>query len=399
LSDETRRIFIVLWISLFTALFGMGIIAPLLPTYANEMGASGFFLGLIFAGFSLGRLITMPLVGPLSDKYGRKMFIAIGLAVQVVASIAFLAATSPTHLLVTRIFQGIAGATVIPISMALVGEISPPGKESTYMGYYTVALFVGFGLGPLAGGVIKDTIGIDANFVLLGALCLVALVSVLLFLPSKYEVANPRSQTVVPYRILLQNPITRAMFYFRIASSFGRGVVAAFFPLYGEAAAGMSTTQVGVVISANILTTAALQPFFGRLADRFDRRRLIIVGLFLQAAPIFVMPFVTSFYALLALNFWMGAAGAVSLPAASGMVTAEGKKGGMGGSMAIFNIGMSLGLGGGPIIGGLVHDLANFTGTFTLAGVVTLLGLVPIWRMPTPERPCPTGDCAEEEAW
>ncbi|MDP8224674.1 MAG: MFS transporter [Candidatus Lernaella stagnicola] len=400
MPDETRRIFVVLWLSLFTALFGMGILAPLLPTYATEMGASGTMLGLIFAGFSLGRLITMPIVGHLSDKYGRKGFIALGLGVQVVAAVAFLAASSPTHLMIIRIFQGIAGATVIPISMAMVGEISPKGKESTYMGYFTVALFTGFGLGPLVSGFVRDYISMDANFILLGLLCFAAFVALLLFLPAKYHVENPRSQIVVPYRKLAQNRVLRAMFFYRVATSFGRGVVAAFFPLYGEMNAGLTASLVGVVISANILATAALQPFFGRLADRVGRRQLIIAGLILQAIPIFIMPFLNSFWPLLLLNVWMGAAGAVSLPAASGLITQQGKKGGMGGSMAIFNIGMSVGLGSGPVIGGLVSDSVGFTGTFILGGMVVLLGLIPILRMRTADsEPCEGLDCAEEAAF
>lgn len=358
-------------------MFGMGILAPLLPSYAAQMGSSGLMLGLIFSGFSIGRLFTMPIVGPLSDKYGRKRFIAFGLAVQVLTAVGFLVATSPYELLATRIFQGIAGATIIPIAMAMVGEISPAGKESTYLGYFSVALFAGFGLGPLAGGVIKDLLSINANFFLLGGMGLAALIGLLLFMPSKYEVANPKSRQVVPYRTLLANPVLLGLFFYRVATSFGRGVAASLLPLYGDIALGFSASQIGIVISANILTTALLQPLFGGLADRTGRRWLIVVGTVMQALPLFLLFWADTFSSLLALNFLMGIAGAVSLPAASGLVTAEGKKGGMGGSMAIFNIGMSLGLGGGPIIGGAIYDAVGFAPAFIVGGVVVLLAIPP----------------------
>ena len=70
-----KRIFNVLFVSVFAVMLGLGIVAPLMPLYAENLGATGVWLGLIFAGFSLTRAIFTPIMGRLSDRRGRKRFI------------------------------------------------------------------------------------------------------------------------------------------------------------------------------------------------------------------------------------------------------------------------------------------------------------------------------------
>ncbi|HII07488.1 MAG TPA: MFS transporter, partial [Methanotrichaceae archaeon] len=74
-----KRLFDVLFISVFAAMLGLGIVGPLLPIYAENLGASGLWIGMIFSGFAAGRAIFMPIVGRLSDESGRKKFIVTGL--------------------------------------------------------------------------------------------------------------------------------------------------------------------------------------------------------------------------------------------------------------------------------------------------------------------------------
>jgi len=376
---HAKSTFIVLWLAIFVAMLGVGIISPLLPTYANTLGASGFMLGLIFGGFSIARMFAMPTVGRLSDRHGRKQFIIAGLLIQVLAAIGFLFSTSPWQLVGVRAFQGLAGAMIIPVAQAYVGEISPDGKEATYMGWFVVAMFGGFGCGPLIGGIIEDYLSFSANFIFLAALCFISFLSVLCFLPEpKLTRSQSRSRMEVRYRVLLTNPIIRGLFFFRIANSFGRGIVTMLLPLFGELQLHLTTAQVGVVLSTNLLTSAAVQPIFGRLGDRINRSSLLIVGTFGQALSLAMMAFAHSFVQMMAINLLMGVAGAISIPAAGGMMTTEGKKGGMGGSMAIFNLGMSIGLASGPILGGVIVDILHYVGAFLIGAALVLLSIIPV---------------------
>jgi len=145
----TKRVFNVLFISVFTAMLGLGIVSPLMPIYAESLGATGIWLGVIFAGFSISRGIFMPIIGRISDRKGRKRFILSGLLIYTIVSVAYVHAGSVYTLTFIRIIHGFASAMVIPIAMAYVGEISPEGEEGKYMGTFTVSLFLGMGFGLL----------------------------------------------------------------------------------------------------------------------------------------------------------------------------------------------------------------------------------------------------------
>ncbi|MCK5423342.1 MAG: MFS transporter, partial [Deltaproteobacteria bacterium] len=169
-SKTKKKIFFVLFISIFSCMLGVGIIVPILPIYAETLGATGFWLGAIFAGFSLARSISMPIVGRFSDRMGRKRFISFGLLVYTLSSLGYIYASSALALVIVRIIQGFSSAMIIPISMAFIADISPAEKEGSYMGIFTIALFLGFGCGPILGGFTKDLIGMQADFLIMGGL-------------------------------------------------------------------------------------------------------------------------------------------------------------------------------------------------------------------------------------
>jgi DHA1 family multidrug resistance protein-like MFS transporter len=169
-----RRIFIVLSLSIFVAMVGMGIIAPLMAIYAEDLGASGIWLGIIMGSFSFSRLVFMPIVGRISDKTGRKRFITIGLLVYCLFSLAYIHALNPQSLAFIRLAHGIGSAMVIPIAMAYVGEISEEGKEGISMGIVHSALFMGLACGPLTGALLNDSFGMDSAFYTMACLTAIA---------------------------------------------------------------------------------------------------------------------------------------------------------------------------------------------------------------------------------
>ena len=162
LQQQNRQIFAILLLALFISTLGIGIIVPMLPIYAETLGASGIWIGLIFSGFSIARFFVMPIVGRLSDRSGRKTFIAAGLFLYALVSLGFISAKSPETLTVLRLGQGFAAAMIIPIAQAYAGELSPSHSEGKYMGIFSLALFAGFGVGPLMGGFLKDLYGMGS---------------------------------------------------------------------------------------------------------------------------------------------------------------------------------------------------------------------------------------------
>jgi MFS family permease len=146
-----------------------------------------------------------------------------------------------------------------------------------------------------------------------------------------------------------------------------------FLPLYAYNSLHLNGSQIGLVIASSILLTAFLQLPCGKLADRVNRKMLVVVGSFLYFSIVPFIPYTADFIQLLSLNIVLGFLGALSLPAASALTVTEGKNFGMGSTMAIFNVAMSVGLAIGPLTSGIILDLYGLSGVFYFC---TILGFL-----------------------
>lgn len=388
ISYRKRRVFSVLFLAIFSAMLGIGIIVPLLPIYAEELGAKGISIGIIFSGFSLSRSIFGPVAGRLSDRWGRKMPIAFGLFFYGIVSIGYIFSRTVTDLILIRFAQGFAAAFIIPLAMAYIGEISPEGKEGSYVGLFTVSLFAGFGFGPLLGGALMDRLGILSNFYTMSGLCFIAFLLVLVWLPElRPEEKGIRWNMERSYMDLLRNPVAIGLFLYRFTMAYCRGILMTFLPLFAHERIGMSGFQVGVVISANVLLNSFLQAPSGRLADRYNRRRLILFGALSFTISLLAITHAITFSQVFLISIAMGISGAISLPAASSIAIQEGKKYGMGSMMGIYDMGMSIGLVFGPVSGGLIADLMGVRGAFYSGGIIGILGTIFFMALLRERRP------------
>ena len=124
-----RQILITLLLSIFIALLGIGIIIPVMPVFAADLGAGGFSLGMIIAAFSISRGILQPIVGSLSDRWGRKGFLVAGLFIYGLVGLLIPQAQSVYNLIAIRGFHGVGSAMIVPIAMAYMSFLAPAGQE------------------------------------------------------------------------------------------------------------------------------------------------------------------------------------------------------------------------------------------------------------------------------
>ncbi|MFC2069282.1 MFS transporter [Chloroflexota bacterium] len=367
-----NRVFPVLAISMFSCMLGTGIVVPFLPLYAESLGASGLWLGLIFAAFPLSRILATPVFGRLSDRKGRKLFISTGLLAYAIISFGFIYTNTYPQLVLLRFLHGLAGALILPIAQAYVGDISPPGEEGKWMGYANAATYSGFGFGPLIGGVLSERLGMDAAFLAMGVLSLLAFIITIFFLPT----IKPK-QPITPYpsfREMSRSGMIIGLFSFRFTLSLGTGIFFIFLPVLATYSLGLRPSLVGILLAINILLMALLGIPSGRIADRFNRRFLVVVGCLVSSMFLFAVPLGNTFGLLLALAVFGSLGNAIAIPAATAMAVEQGKKYGMGSSIALFSMALGIGLVVGPIVGGIINDLAGINSAFYFGAVVTLVG-------------------------
>ena len=113
-----------------------------MPTIATDLKASGIWMGMIFSGFAISRAVIMPIMGGLSDKYGRKIFIAPGLLLLAVIALLYPLANDVYTFTGVRLLNGVAAGMVIPVVMAYAGDVVHKGKEAESMGVSMMAFYV-----------------------------------------------------------------------------------------------------------------------------------------------------------------------------------------------------------------------------------------------------------------
>lgn len=378
---SSRRPFHILYLTAFCSMLGVGIIVPFLPNYAKTVGAqSYFFIGLIFGSMNVSRLIFLPIMRR-EAQWGRRKKRTIlqeGLAFYCFISMAYLFSANPFTLMTVRFFNGLAASMVLPVSMAIVGELTPKMGEGKEMGDFQLAMMSGFGIGPLLGGLLDDALGYWSAFTAMGLLNLTALLLVKFFLPdaeSSITLPSP-SKRKHEYRKALANPVVLGVLIFRFINAVGRGSSFSFIPLLATDPRylSLSHTQIGLIICSIALLAGGLGPVFGRLADKFSRVKLVIIGSTGFTICMLAMPHCSGFYSLFAIALFSGVFGAVALPASAAITVVEGRSYGMITMMVIFDMAMSLGQFLGPPLGGLVGDKYNLAVTFYFSGFLSLIG-------------------------
>lgn len=373
-----KKAFFVLVATMLISMLGFGIVVPLLPIYADQMGASALEIGFINAGFSLMLLVALPFMGRLSDRFGRKVFLCTGLTVLIVASLGFIWAQNPIQLILVRIFQGIGASMHLPIAQAYLGDITPKGEEGKWMGHFNAILFSSMSLGPLFGGVLTDLFSANTTFLVMAALCLTGLIATLIFLPevAKRAVAERQGSA---FESLRKSNIMKGVFAFNIAIGFSMACTMTFLPLFCSQNLGLSVVLIGLLIASRT-PLALLQSYTGTLADRYNRRGLITIGSVGAIIFIALMPLASGFWPLLIIYALMSVGTAFAMPAATAYVVEEGRVFGMGASMALFMMAMQIGNGVGPILLGGVVDFMGIESAFYSAAVILLLGIATfIW--------------------
>ena len=378
-----RQILIILLLSVFIALLGIGIIVPVMPDFATRLGASGTSLGLMIAAFSLTRGFFQPIVGSFSDRWGRKGFLIVGLFIYGLVGLILPHAASVVNLIFIRAFHGFGSALIMPVAMAYVSELAPAGEEGHYMGMLNVAIFSGIGGGPMLGGFFSDLWGMSSAFYAMAALSFLALGLLLIKLPGMQEKAlsSPRSVAGI-YRAMGQvftSRRTNGILLARMTTMFIMVPTMAFLPLLMHQKFRATGIMIGVVIAARTLTNAILQVPSGRLADRYDKLVLLTVGCLVISVIMIVVPLADDFLKLLLLFIVLGGGESLIWPALGALATEEGRLYGHGTMMGMFSLAMSGGIFFGALGAGMVMDYWSLRWSFVTIGItVFIISLVAV---------------------
>jgi len=360
----------------FSAMLGLGIISPFLPEFAREHGANGFWMAMIFAGFGISRGLVMPVVGMLSDRIGRKIFVAAGLLIYSAISLLYVPKLNVYTLTLVRLLHGLSAGMIIPIVMAYVAEISEEGKEGATMGTLNTMFYLGLGTGPLVGGFIHRHMGADSVFYAMAALGAVTFFIVVFFLP---DIKGPGAEKGVgrpSYNTLIKYNLVKAVLIIAVMITLMMVVFMSFLPSLADEI-DVDTHHIGIIISLGIIIAGVLQIPFGRYSDRLSETGKLMqigAGTSVGMISLLLIPFCPDFTALLGAGIILGLGAAITMPALSSISVSIGKEAGMGSWMGMLTAVMSIGFILVPLISGVVMDHLGIDAVFYVLFMVVLFG-------------------------
>lgn len=389
---------LIFWLSLigFFAIFSTTISKnPVLPLYATALGATDTLLGLIAAISPLaGILFSFP-VGVLSDRLGRRRLLVASGIVFLISPLLYLLVADPVALIPIRFFHGTATAILGPVVSAIIAERFPATKGEM-LGTYSSATLVGRTLAPLAGGVIISAFMFmpgAAPYRVVYIAAAVAAVPVLVLI-LRYRDERETAQEIPGFsvfreslRAFLTNASLRATALADTATYFAFGAVETFLPVY-LLALGFAAWQIGAIFAVQVLVIAATKPFFGRFADRADKRYQIAAGVLVTGSAAAAIPLVAGFWEILAVSAAFGLGMSFSTVATSAFVADVAKRDQIGASMGALSSIMDIGQSAGPFVTGIVITLAGYTAGF-LAGFVLALAVIAVFAVSVREGGTP----------
>ncbi len=371
-NPDSRTAFALVVGLVFADLVGFAIVLPLLPSYGARHTGSDLAIGVLVASYSLVHLLLAPWWGRMSDRFGRRPILLLGLAGSSLSYLLFAWANSFELLLLSRILAGAAGSTV-NVAQATMADLTTPERRSQAMGILGAAFGMAFILGPALAGISSRFGSAAPGYVaaaITGANALLAMV----LLPETGR--HPAQTTTVPPRWRGLAPPLAVMFFETLAFT----VMYAIFTLYAERLLGYGREGIAYLFAYLGLVTAVVQGgVVGRLARRLGEVRLMVLGSLLLAAGLISIPLTLAesprwlVPALLTSLLFVAAGTGLVTPSVSGFVSRITDLPQQGRALGMLQSVSSGSRIVGPILFGAVSDAAGVLAPFVVAALLSLV--------------------------
>ncbi len=355
---------------------------PVLALFAESLGASPERIGLIVSVSTLtGVFLKLP-SGALSDIYGRRMLLRVGVVAFGVPPFIYPFVSDLTVLTALRFSHGLATAIFAPSALATVAELYRQERGAA-LGTYTACTQSGALIGPLIGGYLAYAAGFSAAFVTAG---LFGGIAVMIFYslrlnpppPSLQEkgFARVMAEMWKGFAVVAKNRKVLITSSTDAAKMIANGALMAFLPLYGVAT-GLNPGEVGLLFTVQAFTSFFSKPIMGRVSDRVGRQPLIVIGLLICAVTFVCIPHVSLFPLLLVLSAGFGFGEAVVTSSSSALVADSSEFKTLGAGMGMQGTIMDIGHATGPLLAGVLIERMSYSDAFAIiAGIQFLAAAV-----------------------
>ncbi|MEV5413206.1 MFS transporter [Thermopolyspora sp. NPDC052614] len=387
-----RRALPVIYLSVFVDMLGFGIILPLLPFHAERLGGSGLWVGGVLTAYAAAQFVAAPVLGALSDRYGRRPVLLAALAGSAISLTLTGLAGSLVTLLAARLIAGLFGGA-IPVGQAYVVDLTEPQERTRALGLVGASIGMGFVFGPAIGAALSGLGFAGVSFVA-GGIALANLIVGWALLPKHvllpkhtapaladratpetpefpktpttpatpaapgHDAPTPTRRGSSPallataLRVRALRPVLIAIF----AAMFAFAGMETTYALLGGRLYGLGPAGLGLVFTGVGVVVAIVQGgLVGKVSARYGDRRVAVAGTLMVGLGLAVLPLGVA---------WLNYAGLVALAAGQGLMTtttaaliAELGASALGGSFGVGQSASAAARATGPIAAGVVFDI------------------------------------------
>ncbi len=269
---------------------GLGFIIPLFPIYVSQKGATNFQLGLIVSGFTISQFLVQPFFGGLSDRFGRKPFMVIGLACYGVVASLYVLAASLSQVFWIRLLHGVGAGMIWPALTAFIVDRSPTERRGETMGFLSAMEMIGFAAGPILGGVLYSLGGMNFPFWGCSALALLSMGMIWFIVqeePTERKVNETRFIERYGFSSLRSSDI-RLLCLIGFGEAFVWGLIITLLPVMASRL-GIPPGKIGWLFSAYFIVYIFLQRPVGKWSDRQGRKKPILVGMSIYTLAVLLL--------------------------------------------------------------------------------------------------------------
>lgn len=369
--------------------------SPVLPLFALYLGAGPEAIGFI-VGISTvtGIFFKLP-SGALSDIIGRKRTMIIGLLVFAVLPFSYLFVSDYDSLVLIRFIHGFATAIYGPVSMAFVADIATKDRKGEMLSWFSSITIIGNLVGAPAGGFILHSLSggtgpttSDFHKVYLvsgfaGMMSLLLAFGLLRggetvgkrngFKDSLQRFSSGIREVISDKRVIITSNMEGLQ-------NMTLGALEAFLPIYAVVIAGLNEFQAGILWGVQVLATILSKPLMGKVSDRYGRKAIITIGMFLCAVSFGLIPLLKWFYPILFMAIFFGLGEAFVTSSSAALVADICKEKHFGTAMGTFGTLYDIGHASGPILAGFLIARFDYLYSFWIMAAILVLA-VPVFIM------------------
>lgn len=404
--SQLATIFVIVFIDIL----GFSLILPLVPYYTDRYGATDLITGLLIGSFALAQLIGAPLLGRLSDRYGRRPILLVSIAGTVASLLMFgwaeaiggglaglfgNAALFNTMVLITlfaaRISDGLTGGN-ISVAQAYITDVTDRENRAKGLALVGVAFGLGFIVGPATGGWLSTNVGLYAPAFIAAGIATINWLMVFFLLPESHppearadslsEAEGPRrAVSIKALTTALRRPLVGTLLYTTFFFGMAFTMLQTIFTLYALRRFGLNELQNSLILTfVGVLSVVVQGGLIGPLTKRFSEFSLIVVSIGVMAVGLLIWAFAPNVAVVLISLVPIAASGGVMNVVLRSTITKVVDPGEVGGILGIQTASESLTRAIGPVLGGWLIGTFGTSAPGVVGAAILLIMWPFVWR-------------------